>query len=128
MVIDNLPELLGAVGGGGLISALTTYFSVRQKVGSELEREFMKAFDANVQRHLEEIKAKDERIDKLYEKVDSAESRMRQALEDERHQCKEELIELERRLKEEWDRQITDGRNRLTSRERQFLDTMEDIK
>lgn len=125
--MENLPELIGAASGGGIISALASYFSIRRKVGGDLEAQYMKAFDANVQRHLEEIKSKDARIDKLYEKVDSAEARMRRALEDERHQCKEAMEELEKRLRKEWDRQITDGRRRLTSRERHVLDTLEDI-
>lgn len=128
MAVENLPELIGAASGGGIISALASYFSIRRKVGGDLEAQYMKAFDANVQRHLEEIKSKDERIDKLYEKVDSAEATMRAAMESERKKCKEELEALEKRLKEEWDRQITDGRRRLTSRERQVLDTIEDIK
>jgi Skp family chaperone for outer membrane proteins len=98
--MQNLAEIITAIGGGGAVSSALTYLTVRKKVGTDLEAEFMKRFD-------EAIKRREERIDKLEEKLDTKEQQLMDAVQEEREQCKQELLELELRLEEKWERLIT---------------------
>lgn len=108
--MQNLVEIITAVGGGGAVSSLATYFSVRRRLGTDLEASYMKRFD-------EAIKRREERIDKLEERLDTKEQMMMKVVREEREQCKQELLELELRLEEKWERQLTDQRRALTSQE-----------
>ena len=113
--MENIAEILGALGIGSIGSGLITYLGVRKKVGSGLEAEYMKLFQTAIQ-------ASADRIDSLEERLDTKEQQMMVVVREEREQCKKELLDLEKRLKNEWDRQITDGRKRLTSEERAALE------
>jgi len=113
--MENIAEILGALGIGSIGSGLVTYLGVRKKVGSSLETEYMRRFD-------EAIKRREERIDKLERELDKNRRETLDVVREEREQCKRELLELEQRLKSEWTRQITGVRKKITSTEREALE------
>lgn len=98
--MQNLVEIITAVGGGGAVSSVGTWLVARRKVGAELETEYVKRFD-------EAIRRREERIDKLEQRLDTKEQQLLDAVQEEREQCKQELLDLELRLEEKWERLIT---------------------
>jgi exonuclease VII large subunit len=108
--MQNLVEIITAVGGGGAVSSLATYFSVRRRLGTHLEDSYMRRFD-------EAIKRREERIDKLEKELDKNRRETLEVVREEREQCRKELLELEGRLSDKWERQLTGQLRALTSQE-----------
>lgn len=98
--MQNLVEIITAVGGGGAVSSVGTWLVARRKVGADLEAEYVKRFD-------EAIRRREERIDKLEQRLDTKEQQLLDAVQEEREQCKKELLDLEQRLEKKWERLIT---------------------
>lgn len=101
--MESTSELLAALFGGGTISALLTYFVTRQKLALSTEALYMKQFDAQVARYLEEIKSKDAKIEQLYNRVDEANDKAEKT----KNECDRKIRELEERMRAEWRREIT---------------------
>jgi len=101
--VIEVAEIITAVIGGGGVTAIGTYHATKRRLQTSTEALYMKQFDRQVARYLDEIKTKDDRIDRLYDRVDEASAKTDQA----RAECDEKIRELESRMREEFKREIT---------------------